>query len=145
MPKFNIELHGIAAEIDVAVLQTHFFVGEHRIARQKWQWLRNVQHAQLFRDQLYLSGGNVPVDRIGIALLHGADDGNDVLVAQGLGFVVDSSVQFVVEHYLRDAAAIAQIDKDDLAKVAPAVHPSHQDGFLTGVGEAQSPAHMSSP
>ena len=57
---------------------------------------------------------------------------------------MDGRVQFVVEHDLGDAAAVAQIDEDDVAEIAAAVDPSHEDSFLARVGEAQSPAHVSS-
>jgi hypothetical protein len=51
---------------------------------------------------------------------------------------------FRAEHHLRDAGAVAQIDKNELAEIAAAVHPSHQDDFLARIGKAQRPAHMSS-
>jgi hypothetical protein len=46
---------------------------------------------------------------------------------------------------LRHARAVSKIDEYDLAEVAPPVDPSHEDSFFACVGEAQSPAHMSSP
>ena len=33
--------------------------------------------------------------------------------------------------------------KISVAEVAAAVHPSHEDGFFTGVGGAQGAAHVS--
>ena len=65
-------------------------------------------------------------------------------VAQLFGLFVDGGVQFGVEDDLRYAGAVAEIDEDDLAEVAAAVDPSHEDGFFACVGEAQGPAHMSS-
>ena len=38
-----------------------------------------------------------------------------------------------------------EIDEDDLAEVAAAVDPPHEDNFFACVGEAQYPAHVSSP
>jgi hypothetical protein len=45
--------------------------------------------------------------------------------------------QLLVEHYLGDAAAVAHVDEDQVAKVAPPMHPAHQHDFFIGVGRAQ--------
>ncbi len=58
---------------------------------------------------------------------------------------MNGCIQFVVEHDLRHPGAVAQIDKDNLAQVAPPVDPSHEHNFLARIGEPKSPAHMSSP
>ena len=145
MTQRDVELHGVAPQVDVTVLEAHLFIGKVNIARQEWQLLRYVQNAQLFRDQFHFSGGNVFVDGVGVALLHRSDHRNNELVAQSLSLVMHGGIQFVVEHHLSDAAAVAQIDEDNLAKIAAAVHPSHQDNFFARVGETQSPAHVSSP
>jgi hypothetical protein len=58
---------------------------------------------------------------------------------------MNGGVQFVIEHDLRHAGAVAQIDEDDLAKVAAAVDPSHEHNFFARIGEPKGPAHMSSP
>ena len=44
----------------------------------------------------------------------------------------------LVEHDLRDSRAVAQIDKDQLAQVAPPVHPAHQHDVLVRVRAARS-------
>ena len=145
MAEFDVELHGIAAQVDVAVLQPHLFVGKNGVARQERQRLRDVQNTEFFRDQFDFAGRDVLVDGIGVALLHRPDDRDDELVAQRLGLVMNGSIHFVIEDDLGNAAAVAQIDEDDLAEIAAAVHPSHEDSFFARVGEAQSPAHVSSP
>jgi hypothetical protein len=38
---------------------------------------------------------------------------------------------------LRDAIPIAQMNEEDAAEVAPAMHPTHQQGGLAGIGGAQ--------
>jgi hypothetical protein len=43
------------------------------------------------------------------------------------------------------AGAVAQVDEDDLAKVAAPIAPSHEHNFLARIGEPKLPAHMSSP
>jgi hypothetical protein len=57
---------------------------------------------------------------------------------------VHGGVQFVVEHDLRYAGPVAEIDKDDLAQVASPVDPSHEHNFFARIGEPKSSARMSS-
>jgi hypothetical protein len=45
--------------------------------------------------------------------------------------------QFLVQHDLRNAAAVAQIEKDQVAVIATPVHPAHQHNRLSCVGGAQ--------
>jgi hypothetical protein len=40
----------------------------------------------------------------------------------------------MVEHHLSDAAAVAQVDEDNLAQIAAPVAPSHEHNFLAGIG-----------
>ena len=89
--------------------------------------------------------GMFGIDGVGIALFYCADGGDHEFVAQLFGFFVDGGVEFGVADDLRYAGAVAKIDEDELAEVAAAVDPSHEDGFFACVGEAQCPAHVSSP
>ena len=50
--------------------------------------------------------------------------------------------EFFVENDLCDAGAVAQVEKDEIAVVAAAVDPAHQDDLLAGVGGAQCAAEM---
>ncbi len=144
VPQFDVELHGVAAQVDVAIFQAHFFVREHRVRRQKGERLRHVQNAQLFDHQFDFAGGDIGIDGVGIAALDRADGGDHELVAQRFRFLVNGGVQFVVEHDLGHAGAVAQVDEDDLAKVAAPVAPSHEHNFFAGIGEPKGSAHMSS-
>jgi hypothetical protein len=47
-----------------------------------------------------------------------------------------------IEDQLRNAVAVAQMDKQESAKIAPAMHPSHQHNLLTDVIRAQFSAAM---
>ncbi len=57
---------------------------------------------------------------------------------------MNGSIQFVIEHDLGYAGAVAQVDEDNLAEVAAAVDPSHENDLFTGIGEPKRSAHMSS-
>jgi hypothetical protein len=48
-----------------------------------------------------------------------------------------------MEHQLRHAVAIPQVNEDHSAQIAPAMHPAHQNGAFTGIGGAQFPAGLS--
>jgi hypothetical protein len=47
-----------------------------------------------------------------------------------------------VENDLRNASAVAQFEEDEIAVVAAAVDPAHQDHLLAGVGGSQIAAHV---
>jgi len=142
--QFDVELHDLAAQIDVAVLQARFFIGEGCVGGQKRGQLGFVENAQLFGDQLDFAGRNVFIDGAGIAQLDRAGDGDDVLVAQGFGLFVDCGIALGVDDDLGYAGAIAQVHKNETAQVAPLVDPAHEYGLFAGVGSAQRSAHMSS-
>src|SRR5208282_6714132 len=144
VPELDVELHGVAAQVDVAIFQAHFFVGQHRIRWQKGQRLRHVQNAQFFNHQFDFAGWDVGIDGVGIATLDLSYGRDYKLIAQCFGLFMDGRIQFVVKDNLGYAGAVAQVNEDDLAEVAAAVDPSHEHNFLACIGESKLPAHMSS-
>jgi hypothetical protein len=48
----------------------------------------------------------------------------------------------LVDHHLRDARPVAQIEKDEAAMVAPPVYPAHQDYVLPRVLRAKLTTHL---
>ena len=103
---------------------------------------RVVQDEQLRCLDLNLAGGHFRVDCVSIAqpdLAHGSDNvfGPDVF-ALGVPLRRD----LLVEDDLADTAAVAQVEKDEIAVVAAAVDPAHQDNLLASVGGAQFAAMM---
>ena len=53
-------------------------------------------------------------------------------------------VLLATHHHLRHAGVVAQINEDQVAQVAPAVHPSGQKHLLANVCLAQLAAHVRS-
>jgi hypothetical protein len=51
---------------------------------------------------------------------------------------VDRRIAFFVEHDLRNARTVADVNKNKVAKIAAAVHPSHEHSSLAGIGSAKS-------
>jgi hypothetical protein len=50
--------------------------------------------------------------------------------------------QILVQHNLRDPGAIAQVQEDQVAMVAAAVYPSHQDDLLARLLRAEFPTSV---
>src|SRR5208283_1635082 len=121
-----------------------FLIGQDGVAGQEGKWLGDVEEAQLLDDEFDLTGGDIGIDRIRVALFYSADGGDDVFVAEFFGLGVDGGIEFVAENDLRHASTVAEIDENNLAEIAAPVHPSHEDGFFACVSEAKGPAHMSS-
>ncbi len=144
MPQFNVVLHGVAPQINVAILEAQLFVGQNSVARQELRLLRLVQDAQLFRHQFNLAAGNVFVDGIGVAQLHCANYGNHVFIAQLAGFFVQRGIVLLVTYNLGNSRTVAHVDEDQVPQIAAAIHPAHEHGFLAGIRSAQRAAHVGS-
>ncbi len=141
--QLDVVLHLRTPEVDVAMLQAHLFIRQHRVGRRKRQRLAVVQDAQLVGHNFDLAGGNVLVDRARIAQLYMPDDRHHELRAHRRGPVVNLRSGVAGDDRLRNAAAVAHIEKNQVAQVAPLVHPSHQHNFRACVGGTQLAAHVS--
>src|SRR5439155_3360650 len=71
-------------------------------------------------------------------------DCNHKFRSQRFGLAVQFSIVFGVEDDLSDAFAVAQIDKNELAVIAPAIDPAHHHDLLSLVSGRQFSAHVSS-
>jgi hypothetical protein len=60
-------------------------------------------------------------------------DGHDEFGAEFFGFRVRFGVLLTIKDDLDDPGAVAQVDEEELAQVAAAVHPAHQDDFFVRV------------
>jgi hypothetical protein len=74
---------------------------------------------------------------------HAALDRDDKLRPQFLGLCMRLGMLLLVEDNLGDSRAVAQVDEDQLAQVAPFVDPAHQDHVLICVPRAQFSAILS--
>ena len=142
VPQLEVVLHLRPAQIDVAILQPHFLVLDRLFRRRKRRQPRIVQHAQLRRLNLDLARRHLGIDRVLVAQPHLAHRGDHVLRPHLLALRVPFGNQVVIQHHLRNAGAVAQIQKDQVAVVAAPVHPAHQHHLLARVGGAQLAAHV---
>jgi hypothetical protein len=119
-------LHHVATQVDVTVLEPRLFLDLFvELERDR---LRAVQHLDLAREQFDLPGRQVGVGRAGRPRPHRARDLQHPFVAYALG-LGEHRRRVGIEDHLQQAVAIAQVDEDDAAVVAPAVHPAgHRHG-----------------
>jgi hypothetical protein len=61
-----------------------------------------------------------------------------------LGLGVAFGGEVFIEHHLRDPGAVAQVEEDEVAVIAAAIDPAHEDYIFAGVGGAKLPAGMGS-
>ena len=90
----DVVLHLGAAQVEIAILEAHLFVGDVVVGGREGQRLAVVEDAQLVGDDFDLAGGDVRVDGVGVAQFDVADDGDDVLGAQRFGLLVQLGAGF---------------------------------------------------
>ncbi len=118
----QVVLHGRAAQIDVAVAQArlvlHVFLVELERRRE-----RSVEDLHRPGQDLDLAGGEIPVYRALRPVPDPAGDAQHVFVAHRACGVEGRRV-IRIAHDLHQALAVAQIDEDHAAVIAPPVHPA---------------------
>jgi hypothetical protein len=143
MPQNKVLLEFSTAKVEIAVLQADLFVGDRRIIRDgEGRRPGVVQQQEGIGDEFDVAGGHVGVGEACAAGADAAGDGDDVLGPRGLGLGVGQRRGFFVEHHLRDAGAVAEVEEDEVAVVAAAVHPAHQGNGFAGVRDAEIAAAM---
>ena len=84
-----------------------------------------------------------PVAISGFDLLpahHAPFDSHHEFRPQLFGLGVRLGMLLLVEHDLRNAGAVAQVDENQLPQIAPPMHPAHQHHIGIGVRRSQRPA-----
>ncbi len=123
--------HDLAAQIDVAVLEPHFLA--HLLVELERQRVGAIQDLDGARHDLDAAGSEVRVDRTGRALAHLALDAHHELVAELFG-VGEHLGRVRVADDLHQALAVAQVDEDHAAVVAPPMHPADDGDRLAAQG-----------
>ena len=122
-------LHGVAAQVDIAVFQPQVFVHILVIELERRR-VGAVENFQLVRQHLDFAGGQLRVDGGLVAQPHLAFHPQHKLVAHLLGQRKHVGA-IRVEHNLHQPFAVAQVDKNHAAVVAPAVRPAAQGHLLS--------------
>ena len=120
----DVLVQQLAAQIEEAVFEPRVLriVG---LAEDRQRQLRRFrQHLDLPRENLDLAGRQVRVDGLGRAVAHGAVDADAPFGAHALGRREGRRIR--VGDDLREAVMVAQVDEEQPAMVAHAVHPARQ-------------------
>ena len=123
----QVALHLRAAQVQHAVRQAGG-LGQIVVIELERRRDRRVQDLDFLAQHFDLARGQFGVGRAGRTLAHQAGDADAEFVAQALGGGEGGVVR--IEHDLGQARAIAQVDEDDPAVVAAAVHPAEQGDGL---------------
>ena len=113
-----------AAQIQVAVAKRRFVFHAPRVGNLKRRGLRRGEHLHALHVHFHRAGGNVGVDGTATAAQF-AVHGKHVFGAGGKRFVEHFFVGVLVKRELNDTRAVAQVDKNERAKIALALYPAH--------------------
>src|ERR1700722_11509120 len=110
-------------QVEIAISEARFLARGHFFFNLKRRRLRIIQDVQAGGHYFHFAGSNF---RIGLlAAQDTAFHRNNKLRAQLFGFSVRFGVQLLVEDNLCESGAVAQVDKNQLAQIAPAMDPAH--------------------
>ena len=105
--------------------QARFFAGRHFVFDLERRRLRIVQNVQARGHHFHFARRDFRIRLL--AANHLPFDRDHKLRTQLFGLFVRLGMQLFVEHNLRNAGTVAQINEDQLAQIAAAMHPAHQD------------------
>ena len=140
-PQFRQFAHPLASQVEVAMGQTDRLVDVAVRGDLERRWLGGRQNLDPFNlADFDLAGCQVGVGRSGGAFPDLAGYGQYKFGAHARGRFMRFGVVIAVDRDLGDAVAVAQVDEDEAALIAPAVHPAVEDDGRAGVGAPQRAA-----
>ena len=120
----DVPVQRVAAQVEEAVFEADV-LGIVRLAEHRQrQFLGRRQHLDLARENLDLAGRQVGVDGLGRARLDLAVDADDPFAAHGLGGLEGRRIR--IGDDLGQAVVVAQVDEQQAAMVAHAMHPARK-------------------
>ena len=129
MAQLQIALHLRPPEIKEAVLETDVF-GDLLVVHHERRRQRRVEDFDFAGEHFDFAADQILVDGALGTRAHLAADADDEFVAQRLGGLEGRRIVRIA-HHLQEAGAVAQVDENDAAMIAPAVHPAEDgDGLL---------------
>ena len=133
-------MHGLAPQIEETVFEAHLLGIIGFGVDREGQRLGLRDERELGDLQFDLAGRELGVDRVGRALDHLAGQRHDDFEAQGVGRLEERALD--IDHALRHAVMVAQIDEQELAVIALPMHPAREPRRLPRIGQAQRAARM---
>ena len=137
-PLHDVGVQGLAAQIQEAILQPHILRVVGLAENGDRQLLGRRQHLDLGGEELHLTRRQLGVDGALGPVAHAAVDADHPLRAHRLGDLESGAVG--VGDHLREPVVVAQVDEQQAAVVAHAVHPTGQAAGNAHVALAQRPA-----
>ncbi len=135
-------MHPLAPQIEIAVLEADILARTVILCHLKRQHIGGGLQLRAGDEDLDLSRRHLRVDRLGGAGAHVAVDGDDRFHAPFPDRF--NQRRTLIDHALRQAKAVAQIDEQNPAMIAHAVDPSRKAYGLPGLAFAQFSAVMCS-
>ena len=140
VPQRERVLHRLASQVERAVAQPEVLVDRLPLVERERRRVRVGQQLELGGRHLDLAGRDVRVDVLGVPARDRSGDRDHVLRAQPVGGRVRVGRGIGVEYQLHDSRAIPQVDEDQAAVVAAAVHPPGDPCLGTGAVARHLPA-----
>jgi hypothetical protein len=118
-----------ASQVEVAMLEPLVLVRVDRVFDREGRCLALVEDRGFLDDDLDVTGREARVLHLAAAA-DLASDADDPLAAGLVAEIERGLIDGGVEHQLHEAAAIAQVDEDTAAVIAPALNPAEEHDVL---------------
>ena len=138
--RHDVLVQRLAAQVEETVGQADVFGIVRLVEDRQRQLARRAQHFDIADEDLDRAGRQRLVDRLRRAHLHVAVDAQAPFGAHRLGKLERGRIG--VDHALRHAVVVAQVDEEQAAVIAHAVHPARQARGGADMGFAQFPARV---
>jgi len=136
----NVGVDALAAQVQKAVFQAQI-LGAVLVARQvERRLLRGGLHDARVRHELDLAGRQIGIDRRGLAQRNLAGHGDDRLEFRPAQRLEEGAAG--MDHDLREAVMVAQINEQNAAVVADTENPAGEFGGGARVGSAELTASV---
>src|SRR5208282_3771162 len=134
MAPAQVALHLGAAQIEIAVLEADFLGGRVAVGNLERQRRRRIQDLEFTGQYFYFAGRKFRVDGALGAAHDLALDRNVKLGTRLAGGRVGGGIVLGIQYQLDDSVAVAKIDEDKPAMIAPGLDPSPQRDLAADVG-----------
>src|SRR5580692_5003164 len=143
MTSAQITLHLGTAQVEIAVLEPNFLGGRLAVGNLKRHRRGRAESLERAHRYFDFAGRQLRVD----GALGAADDlalhRNIKLGARLAGSLMRLAAMRRIQYELHDPVAIAKIDKDKPAMIAPRLHPSPQRDLAANIGSSKCAAVIS--
>ena len=141
MAEFQVLAHDTASEVEVAVFHSQFIAAIGFVLDGEGRGDALAEDSQFRSDDLDVACRHLWVFALPFA--HASCHLYAVFASEFVGFGTEITVGFLIEHQLRDAIAVAQVDEGHATHLAASLHPPCEGHSLPFVGESEFSACLS--